>query len=81
MASLKPEVRNPIFARVYERVSVRAERRFGEHRRRALAGLAGRAIEVGAGNGLNFAHYPDSVSEVVATEPEPYLRERARGGG
>ena len=34
-------------------------------------------VEVGAGNGLNFAHYPPSVTEVVAVEPEPYLRERA----
>ena len=35
-------------------------------------------IEVGAGNGLNFAHYPPEVGEVVAVEPEPFLRERAR---
>jgi ubiquinone/menaquinone biosynthesis C-methylase UbiE len=34
-------------------------------------------IEVGAGNGLNFKHYPESVGEVVAVEPERYLRERA----
>jgi ubiquinone/menaquinone biosynthesis C-methylase UbiE len=31
-------------------------------------------IEVGAGNGLNFAHYPASVTEVIAVEPEPHLR-------
>ncbi len=35
-------------------------------------------IELGAGSGANFAHYPASVSEVTAVEPEPYLRERAR---
>jgi ubiquinone/menaquinone biosynthesis C-methylase UbiE len=34
-------------------------------------------IEVGAGNGINFGHYPETVTEVVALEPEPYLRERA----
>jgi SAM-dependent methyltransferase len=34
--------------------------------------------ELGAGSGANFSHYPASVSEVVAIEPEPYLRERAR---
>jgi ubiquinone/menaquinone biosynthesis C-methylase UbiE len=26
---------------------------------------------------MNFAHYPPEVSEVVATEPEPYLRAKA----
>jgi ubiquinone/menaquinone biosynthesis C-methylase UbiE len=35
-------------------------------------------IEVGAGNGLNFAHYPQEVSSVLAVEPEPHLRALAR---
>jgi len=34
-------------------------------------------IEVGAGNGINFANYPPEVTEVVAVEPEAYLREKA----
>jgi ubiquinone/menaquinone biosynthesis C-methylase UbiE len=49
-----------------------------EHRRRLLAGLAGRVIEVGAGNGLNFAHYPSAVTGVLAVEPEPVLCGLAR---
>jgi ubiquinone/menaquinone biosynthesis C-methylase UbiE len=32
---------------------------------------------VGAGSGANFRHYPISVSEVIAVEPERYLRKRA----
>ena len=48
-----------------------------EHRRRLLAGLSGRVVEVGAGNGLNFAHYPPEVGEVLAVEPETRLREAA----
>ena len=47
------------------------------HRREALAGLSGRVFELGAGTGSNFAHYPSSVTKLVAAEPEPYLRERA----
>jgi hypothetical protein len=39
-----------------------------------LDGSAGRVVELGAGNGINFKHYPAAVAEVVAVEPEPYLR-------
>lgn len=48
-----------------------------EIRRELLAGLAGRVLEIGAGTGPNFHLYPDSVSELVAVEPEDYLRARA----
>jgi ubiquinone/menaquinone biosynthesis C-methylase UbiE len=53
------------------------EREVGEHRDELLAGLSGRVVEIGAGNGLNFSRYPGSVDEVVALEPEAYLRARA----
>ncbi len=71
-------IRHPFFARLYPRISRAAEARGGaQHRRELLAGLSGRVIEVGAGNGLNFRYYPTSVREVVAVEPERYLRELA----
>ncbi len=71
---------HPVFARVYARVAELSERRGGaEHRRKLLGGLCGRVVEVGAGSGTNFRHYPTSVSEVIAVEPERYLRERAQG--
>jgi ubiquinone/menaquinone biosynthesis C-methylase UbiE len=66
---------HPRFARMYERISAESEQRgTAEHRVRALAGLVGHVIEVGAGNGMNFAHYPDTVDEVLAVEPEDRLR-------
>jgi ubiquinone/menaquinone biosynthesis C-methylase UbiE len=69
---------HPLFARAYEKLSPRWEEQGqGELRERALAGLTGRVVEVGAGNGMNFAHYPAGVTEVVAVEPEPFLRDRA----
>jgi ubiquinone/menaquinone biosynthesis C-methylase UbiE len=69
------KVSHPIFARYYAWASPRMEKAgFGEHRDQLLARLAGRVIEVGAGNGLNFAHYPPEVKRVVAVEPEPRLR-------
>jgi ubiquinone/menaquinone biosynthesis C-methylase UbiE len=70
-------VRHPIFARFYARLSRLMEREVGEHRDELLAGLSGRVVEIGAGNGMNFSHYPTAVDEVVALEPEAYLRERA----
>jgi ubiquinone/menaquinone biosynthesis C-methylase UbiE len=77
---LSTSVRHPLFARAYLWLSVLEEKGGrAEHRERTLAGLSGRVIELGAGNGLNFAHYPAAVSEVVAVEPEPVLREAARG--
>jgi ubiquinone/menaquinone biosynthesis C-methylase UbiE len=66
---------HPRFAKMYERISAESEQRgTAEHRDRALAGLSGRVIEIGAGNGLNFGHYPDTVTEVLAVEPENSLR-------
>jgi ubiquinone/menaquinone biosynthesis C-methylase UbiE len=75
----------PRFARTYLRTAKKAEERGAtEHRRRLLAGLAGTVVEVGAGHGLNFPHYPAGVTEVIAIEPEPTLRaaaERAAADG
>lgn len=73
------ERNRPVFARIQARASAIEERRGGAARRRQLLhGLSGRVVEVGAGSGVSFAHYPSSVSELVAIEPEPALRERAR---
>jgi SAM-dependent methyltransferase len=70
-------VHHPLFARCYARVGHLMDAEIGDHRRRLLAGLHGRVLEVGAGNGLNFTHYPATVTEVLAVEPEPYLRRLA----
>jgi SAM-dependent methyltransferase len=69
---------HPRFARMYLKTSSKAEQRGAtDHLRRLLEGLAGTVVEVGAGHGLNFAHYPTTVTEVVAIEPEPTLRAAA----
>jgi ubiquinone/menaquinone biosynthesis C-methylase UbiE len=79
MADMPEHSPHPVFARIYAKVAQISDRRGGgEHRRRLLAGLTGRVIEIGAGSGANFCHYPTSVSEVIAVEPEGYLRERAQ---
>lgn len=70
---------NPVFARLYSNLLVKGMDRqgVGELRDRLLADLAGTVVEVGAGDGANFAHYPAAVEQVVAVEPDPYLRARA----
>jgi ubiquinone/menaquinone biosynthesis C-methylase UbiE len=72
------EVNHPFFARFLSFVTSRAEGgEEDELRRELLAGLGGRVIEVGSGTGPNFRLYPETVDEVVAVEPEDYLRDKA----
>ncbi len=72
-------VHHPLFARLYARLAASGEAAgAAEHRRELLDGLGGRVVEVGAGPGTNFTHYPPTVRQVVAVEPEGYLRELAR---
>ena len=71
------EVRHPLFARIYMRMSRKRHETEDKHRTRLLEGLSGQVIEVGAGNGLNFPLYPDTVEKVLAVEPEPLLRKAA----
>lgn len=72
-------VRHPVFARFYSAVSPKMdEGGLAAYRKRLVAGLTGEVLEVGAGNGLNFAHYPDTVTTLIAVEPEPTFRAAAR---
>ena len=48
-----------------------------QNRTRLLEDLTGRVLELGCGAGFNFARYPQTVTEVIGIEPEPYMRERA----
>jgi ubiquinone/menaquinone biosynthesis C-methylase UbiE len=76
--TIPTDIPRPRFARMYLKAGARLDRRgVTEHRRRLLQGVSGRVVEVGAGNGLNFAHYPPTATEVVAIEPEPTLRAAA----
>jgi ubiquinone/menaquinone biosynthesis C-methylase UbiE len=72
------DVHHPIFARFFDRLSHVIEKEVGPSRDELLSGLSGRVLEIGAGNGINFAHYPSAVDEVVALEPEPYMRAKAQ---
>ncbi|BBX45957.1 methyltransferase domain-containing protein [Mycobacterium cookii] len=69
---------HPFFARIWPTIAAHETAQMRESRRQNLAGLTGRVLEVGAGTGTNFELYPDSVTQVVAVEPEQRLAVRAR---
>ena len=71
------DVHHPLFARFFDRLSRIVEPELAPRRDELVAGLRGRVLELGAGNGINFSHYPPTVEEVVAVEPEPYMRSKA----
>src|SRR5699024_3188201 len=41
-----------------------------------LADARGLTVEVGSGTGLNLAHYPDGLDELVLAEPDDAMRAR-----
>ncbi len=78
ISAQQTDIPHRLFARMWPALNRLGDARgAGDHRRRMLEGLSGRVLELGPGDGANFAHYPPTVTEVVAVEPEPSLRERA----
>ncbi len=72
-------VRRPLFANVLYPRFRQAAQEHGEDRYRLelLEGLRGRVLELGCGDGAHFRLYPESVTELVAVEPEENLLARA----
>ena len=69
---------NRVFAALYDRGLARAERAgLADARQSLLAGARGRVLELGAGTGLNLAHYP-AGTELVVTEPDAEMAKRLR---
>ena len=53
-----------------ERTGLRA------HRKALLSQARGCTLEIGSGTGLNLAHYPDDVGELILAEPDAAMRSR-----
>jgi ubiquinone/menaquinone biosynthesis C-methylase UbiE len=70
---------HPIFAAVYGRVMDTAENAgLREIRAGLFSQASGRTLEVGAGTGLDVAHFGPQVSDLVLTEPDPHMAKRLR---
>jgi ubiquinone/menaquinone biosynthesis C-methylase UbiE len=68
-----------LFAFGYDRfLSVTEEAGLRDMRRELLSESRGRTLEVGAGTGLNADLYPESVTELVLTEPDRFMVSKLR---
>ena len=66
---------HPRFARAFARFVPGMDRRGAAgHRRAIVSPLSGRVVEIGAGTGATFRFYPPAVNDVLALEPDDYLR-------
>ena len=70
---------HPIFASIYDRLLADSERAgLREMRADLVHTAAGRTLEIGAGTGANLEFYPDGVTELVLSEPDPHMAKRLR---
>ena len=66
------------FAAMYDRLMRGSERKFlAKHRPHIVGDASGQVLEVGAGTGASFPYY-EKAEKVIATEPDPFMLERAR---
>ena len=73
-------------AAVYDRMTAASEEAgMRDMRREVISQARGRTLELGAGTGLNLAHYRSEVTELVLLEPDPHmgakLREKVAASG
>ncbi|MGN6217782.1 MAG: class I SAM-dependent methyltransferase [Solirubrobacterales bacterium] len=68
-----------LFSACYDRgFKATEEAGLREMRRELLAGARGRVVELGAGTGLNLAHYPEGIESLTLTEPDPHMIRQLR---
>lgn len=66
-----------IMAAIYDRFMQKTEEHgVRDWRAELLGDLRGSVLEVGAGTGINLAHYPPQVERLVLSEPDRHMRRR-----
>ncbi|MBK8994924.1 MAG: methyltransferase domain-containing protein [Myxococcales bacterium] len=64
-----------LLAKIYDPFMRKTEEAcLAEWRRSLLAPLSGEVLEIGAGTGVNLAHYGPDVERLVLAEPDPHMR-------
>lgn len=68
-----------LFSAIYDRgMKGTEEAGLSDMRHELLAQARGRVLELGAGTGVNLAHYPEVVDGLTLTEPDPHMAKRLR---
>jgi len=76
-AMSRVQIPSKLMAFVYDKLNAAPEKAgVCDLRRTLLARACGATLEVGAGTGLNLAHYPAAVTRLVITEPDGNMREK-----
>ena len=66
-----------LIAFFYDRVMAPTEEAcLAEWRRNLLQQAHGKVLEIGAGTGASLQYYPESVSSLVLSEPDPHMRRK-----
>ena len=66
-----------MYAAIYDKMNAGPEEAgVGAFRYELISAAKGATIEIGAGTGLNLAHYPPAVTRLVLTEPDRAMRTR-----
>jgi SAM-dependent methyltransferase len=67
-------LRRTLFARYYDRLMASSEEAgLTDIRAGVLGDATGRVLEIGAGTGLNLPHYPDAITSLTVTDPDPSM--------
>ncbi len=74
---LSRDLRRRMFAKIYDRVTMRHEGWLASKKSPLLAEIRGRVLEIGPGTGVNFRYFPKDI-EWIGLEPNPHMHAQLR---
>ena len=68
-----------LMANLYDFLMQNVEKKsLGKWRKELLQKLSGDVLEIGSGTAVNLEYYPNTVSRLVLSEPNPYMQQNLR---